>query len=146
MALPRSQKPPQQRLEASRGSLTPIAIVVALGIVMPIILNNIDRIPLPQLEGVRPALVKMLPGLQAAWLMQKTYDVNGRAWSLASLTPVTDFDENDMVPILLSGHHRIFANRSHGVLGLGGRPHGFDRLYLELRPHVYAALRWRDVP
>jgi hypothetical protein len=34
-----------------------------------------------------------------------------------------------------------------GVAGLGEqRPHGFDRLYLELRPHVYAALRWRDVP
>jgi hypothetical protein len=130
----------------SRTSTTPIAAVVVLGVLASVALNNIDRVPLPQLAGVRPAIVKMLPGLQALWLTSKTYEVNGRVWKLASMTPVTDFDEADMVPIQTIGHHRIFANRARGVEGLGGTPHAFDRLYLELQPHVYAALRWRDVP
>ena len=62
------------------------------------------------------------------------------------MTPVTDFDEADMVPIKRIGHHVVFANRARGVAGLGGTPRPFDRLYLEIEPHVYAALRWRDVP
>lgn len=146
MATPkaRNSQPASQR--RSEGTLTPIAILLALGVATTVFVNNSDRLPIPQLQGLRPAVVAMLPGLQALWLMTKTYDVNGRAWKLASMTPVTDFDEADMVPIQLTGHHRIFANRARGVAGLGDHPRGFDRLYLELHPHVYAALRWRDLP
>lgn len=147
MAFLRAQKQPAKPQAGGSTSLKPIAILLAAGLVVSTALNNIDRVPLPALAGVRPALVKMLPGLQAFWLMHKTYEVNGRVWKLASMTPVTDFDEADMVPVELSGHHRIFANRARGVAGLGeSSPRPFDRLYLELEPHVYAALRWRDVP
>lgn len=136
----------RQKTFKQQASATPIALLVILGLGVSAGLNNIDKLPVPELAWVRPALVKLMPGLQSAWLLSKTYEVNGRAWKLASMTPVTDFDEADMVPIQLIGHHRIFANRARGVEGLGGTPRAFDRLYLELEPHVYAALRWRDVP
>jgi hypothetical protein len=127
----------------ARSSLTPIAVLIALGVATPVFVNNSDKIPLPALSGLRPAVVKMFPGLQAKWLQSKTYEVNGRAWVLASMTPVTDFNELDMVPIQLSGHHRIFTNKARGW---DGQSRPYDRLYLEIEPHVYAALRWRDVP
>ncbi|MDB5101049.1 MAG: hypothetical protein JWM80_5470 [Cyanobacteria bacterium RYN_339] len=125
----------------NQSSLTPVAALIALGVAVSAFVNNSDK--LPAFEGLRPAVVKLLPGLQASWLLSKTYEVNGRAWKLASMTPVTDFVEADMVPVELSGHHRIFTNKARGW-GANSRP--YDRLYLELEPHVYAALRWRDVP